>query len=122
MRYGESLGQDRVAYILRSRYSAHLDALLGCGRSTKCAQGEHPMARTYIVFGDIAGKLDILRVECTRCPRKGRYSVAKLVAQYGRRGNMTKWISDLKADCAQRDVSQLHERCDLICPDLPKLL
>jgi hypothetical protein len=34
------------------------------------------MARTYLVFGDIEGKLDVLRV--TRCPRKGRYSVAKL--------------------------------------------
>jgi len=25
----------------------------------------------------------ILRVECTRCSRKGRYSVRKLIAQYG---------------------------------------
>jgi hypothetical protein len=27
--------------------------------------------RTYLTFGDIEGKLDVLRVECTRCPRKG---------------------------------------------------
>ena len=32
------------------------------------------MARTYLVFGDIDGKLDVLRVECARCQRKGRYS------------------------------------------------
>ena len=25
------------------------------------------MARTYLVFGDIEGKLDVLRVECTKC-------------------------------------------------------
>ena len=31
------------------------------------------MARTYQIFGDIEGKLDVLRVECTRCDRKGRY-------------------------------------------------
>jgi len=31
------------------------------------------MARTYQIFGDIEGKLDVLRVECTRCERKGRY-------------------------------------------------
>jgi hypothetical protein len=37
------------------------------------------MARTYLVFGDIEGKLDMLRVECTRCGRKGRYSVRKLI-------------------------------------------
>src|ERR1700730_7741640 len=36
------------------------------------------MARTYLVFGDIEGKLDVLRVECTKCERKGRYSVARL--------------------------------------------
>ena len=52
--------------------------------------------RTYLTFGDIEGKLDVLRVECTRCPRKGRYSVARLIAQHGRRGNMTKWLGDLK--------------------------
>src|SRR5262249_1319017 len=34
------------------------------------------MARTYLVFGDIEGKLDILRVECARCPHKGRYRIA----------------------------------------------
>lgn len=35
--------------------------------------------RTYLTFGDLDGKLDVLRVECTRCERKSRYSVAKLV-------------------------------------------
>ena len=28
------------------------------------------MARPDLTFGDIAGKLHMLRVECTRCPRK----------------------------------------------------
>jgi hypothetical protein len=36
------------------------------------------MPRTYLVFGDIQGKLAVLRVECTRCQRKGRYSDRKL--------------------------------------------
>jgi hypothetical protein len=31
------------------------------------------MARAYLVFGDIEGKLDLLRVECTKCDRKGGY-------------------------------------------------
>jgi hypothetical protein len=35
------------------------------------------MARTYLVFGDIEGKLDVLRVECIKCPRKSRYSVPR---------------------------------------------
>jgi hypothetical protein len=32
------------------------------------------MPRTYLIFGDIESKLDVLRVECTKCDRKGRYS------------------------------------------------
>ena len=35
------------------------------------------MARTYLVFGDIEGKLDVLRVECTKCERKGRLSAGQ---------------------------------------------
>jgi hypothetical protein len=42
--------------------------------------------RTYMTFGDIESKLDTLRVECTRCLRKGRYSVAKLIETHGRGG------------------------------------
>jgi hypothetical protein len=79
------------------------------------------MSRTYLVFGDIEGKLDVLRVECSKCPRKGRYSVAKLIAKYGRKGNMMKWKEQLNGDCPKRDA-RLYERCDLLCPDLPKVL
>jgi hypothetical protein len=77
------------------------------------------MARTYLVFGDIDGKLDVLRVECTKCPRKGRYSVPRLIEKYGRKASMMKWKEQLHGDCPKRDAHQLHDRCDLICPDLP---
>ena len=80
------------------------------------------LKRTYLVFGDIEGKLDMLRVEYTRCQRKGRYSVAKLIAQHGRKGNLMQWMEMLNGDCPKRDAPQLHERCDLICPDLLKVL
>ena len=80
------------------------------------------MARTYLVFGDIEGKLDVLRVECTKCKRKGRYSVARLIEKYGRDGHMMKWREQLNGDCPRRDAPQLYDRCDLICPDLPKVI
>jgi hypothetical protein len=63
----------------------------------------------------------VLRVACTRCDRKGRYSVAKLIEEYGRKGNMMKWREMLNADCPKRDSTGLHNRCDLKCPDLPKV-
>jgi hypothetical protein len=53
------------------------------------------MPRDYLVFGDIEGKLDVLRVECTKCARKGRYIVRRLIEKYGRKGNMNKWKEQL---------------------------
>jgi hypothetical protein len=51
---------------------------------------------------------------------EGRYSVAKLIERYGRDGNMQTWRASLSADCPKRDAFAIHERCDIICPDLPK--
>jgi hypothetical protein len=31
-------------------------------------------------------------------------------------------VSDLRGDCPKRNAAHLNERCDLICPDLPKAL
>jgi hypothetical protein len=59
-------------------------------------------------------------VECTKCARKGRYSVRRLIEKYGRKANMMKWKGQLNGDFPKRDARSLHERCDLICPDLPK--
>jgi hypothetical protein len=67
------------------------------------------MPRTYLIFGNIEGKLDVLRVECTRCGRKGRYSVAKLIAKHGRT-----WREMLNADCPKRDAHSLQDRCDVV--------
>ena len=78
--------------------------------------------RSYLIFGDIEGKLDVLRVECTKCARKGHYSVRRLIEKYGRKANMMKWKEQLNSDCPRRDAHGLHERCDLLCPDLPKVL
>jgi hypothetical protein len=58
----------------------------------------------------------VLRVECTKCDRKGRYHVHKLIEKYGRKGNMMKWREILNAHCPKRDAHSLHERCDVACP------
>jgi hypothetical protein len=75
-----------------------------------------------MAFGDIDGKLAVLHVKCTRCSRAGRYNVAKLIKTYGRDGNMAEWSWNLKQDCPRHNAHLLSERCDLICPDLPKAL
>jgi len=47
---------------------------------------------------------------------------SRLIEKYGRNANMMKWKEQLNGDCPKRDSPQLHDRCDLICPDLPKVL
>jgi hypothetical protein len=79
------------------------------------------MVRTFVTFGDIAGKLVVLDIECTKCPRRGRYHVDRLIEKYGRRGNLTKWLAALNGDCRRRDARLLHQRCDVRCPDLTTL-
>jgi hypothetical protein len=64
--------------------------------------------RTYLTFGELEGKLDVLRVECSRCQRKGRYRVAKLIEKYGRRADMMKRREQLNGDCPKRDPHELH--------------
>jgi hypothetical protein len=64
----------------------------------------------------------VLRVECTKCSRRGVYYVRRLIEKHGRKGNMMKWKELLNGDCSRRDAHTLQERWDLVCPDLPKVL
>jgi hypothetical protein len=34
-----------------------------------------------IIFGDLIGKLDVLRIECAKCGRAGQYRLADLIAR-----------------------------------------
>ena len=67
------------------------------------------MARGYLTFGDIEGKLEVLRVECTRCDRRGLYLVRKLIEKHGRKGNLMVWREMLNADCPRRDA-RIYDR------------
>jgi len=60
------------------------------------------MARAYLVFGDMEGKLDVLCVECTKYERKCRYPVRKLIEKYERKGDMMKWKAQINGDCPRR--------------------
>jgi hypothetical protein len=53
---------------------------------------------------------------------QGRILRSQASREYGRTGNLMQWLSDLNGDCPKRDAHSLHERCDSVCPDLPKVL
>ncbi len=73
-----------------------------------------------IIFGDLIGKLDLLRVECPKCGRRGQYKLPLLVAQYGRNEKLFTFIDEIAADCPRKE--RPSDPCAVQCPDLPKVL
>jgi hypothetical protein len=71
---------------------------------------------------DLVGKLDVLRVACTKCDRAGRYPIARLIETIGPNANMADWLSKITADCPRKRESSYSDQCGALCPDLPKVL
>jgi hypothetical protein len=57
----------------RRRWNADSDATAGC----------HMPREGAIIFRDIAGKLTVLRLECEKCDRSGRYRADRLIERSG---------------------------------------
>jgi hypothetical protein len=72
--------------------------------------------RTRITLGEIAARTDMLDVQCSRCDRRGRISVKRLVREHGPDADMP----DLTGDCPNLD-GPIMERCDIFFPELPGL-
>jgi hypothetical protein len=56
---------------------------------------------------DLVEKLDMLRVECEKCGRSGRYRVLKLAEQIGWDGKLTDWLYNITADCPRQALHSL---------------
>jgi hypothetical protein len=61
--------------------------------------------------------MKMLEVVCTRCNRRGRLSIARLIAEHD--GSLRELIAH---DCPRmRDPSvSIYERCGVMFPELPK--
>jgi hypothetical protein len=81
------------------------------------------MAHYYFQLSD--GKEVLKTRQGARAPRQCRgarlRNAHKLIEKHGRMGNMMRWREQLNGDCPKRD-GRLNDRCDLICPDLPKVV
>jgi hypothetical protein len=64
-----------------------------------------------IIFADLIGKLDVLRIECAKCGRSGRYRVSRLVQRYGRQAKLFDWSDELTADCPRKLVRNAADPC-----------
>jgi hypothetical protein len=57
------------------------------------------VVRAYLTLADIAAKTDRLVVACSRCERRCRYSLARLIAKYGPDKSGVELLRELSADC-----------------------
>lgn len=73
--------------------------------------------RRALIVSGLHGKLAILRIECAKCGRAGRYNVAKLPPGL----RLTDWLSQLTADCPRRIADRYKDQCGAVYPDLPKV-
>jgi len=69
-------------------------------------------------IGYLVGKLEVLRVECPTCGRRGRYLVARLVAGLGPHTRLTDWLNVLTSDCPQKHQQGVTRACGATIPDL----
>ncbi len=75
--------------------------------------GSHTLA-------EIALRLPMLAVRCTKCDRRGRYRMASLVERYGADFAGPNLREKLSADCEKHAAAEF-ERCDLFFPDMLKV-
>jgi hypothetical protein len=71
---------------------------------------------------DLIGKLDVLRVECAKCSRSGRYHVDRLMRELGPNAKLTDWLADITSDCPRKIANNYSDACGANSPDLPKVL
>jgi len=71
---------------------------------------------------DLIGKLDVLRVECERCGRFGRYALRRLIERCGRDVRILDWLDELTADCPRKKSASVNDQCHAACPDLSKVV
>ena len=45
-----------------------------------------------IIFSDLIGKLDVLRVSCEKCGRDGCYGLNRLIKKRGRDAKLIDWL------------------------------
>ena len=74
------------------------------------------------MFADLLGKLTVLRVECSKCGRFGRYPLHNLIDRHGDTGTVIAWLESLTADCPRKRAASVSDQCHARCPDLPKVL
>ena len=71
-----------------------------------------------ISLGAVAAKLTQLDVACSRCPRAGRVSTARLLAEHGPALPIPELRRIVAADCPRWTATGVHDGCGVHFPGL----
>jgi hypothetical protein len=77
-----------------------------------------PIKGGAIQPGDIVGKIVMLEIACSRCERRGRLRVARLIEQYGADMRLPELRYILAADCPRVVADKVYDRCGVHYPQL----
>ena len=69
-----------------------------------------------VTLGDIAGRITMLEVACSRCERRGRYRVARLIEQHGADRGLPELCTILAADCPRMIAAEARDPCGVYFP------
>jgi len=72
-------------------------------------------------IGGLVGMLDVLRIECSRCDRHGRYPLLRLVADLGTDYRLADWLHERTVDCPYKNQEGVTRACGAHMPDLSRL-
>jgi hypothetical protein len=78
--------------------------------------------KTQYMLDDLQPGVLHLDVACSRCDRRGRLSVARLIHEHGAGTPIRDAVARINADCPKREMHGVMDRCDIYFPGLAGLL
>ena len=58
-----------------------------------------------IIFSDLIGKTEVLRVTCEKCGRDGSFRLNGLIELRGRDAKVIDWLDELTAGCSKKQAA-----------------
>ena len=74
-----------------------------------------------ITLGQVADKISMLEISCSKCGRYGRQGVQNLIAVHGARIGMPELKDKLAKGCPRLENPRYDDRCHAHFPQLPKM-
>ena len=75
------------------------------------------MRRGSVTLGDLADQIAMLEIACSRCERRGRLQVDRLIERHGDM-ELPELGRILAGDCRKAAAVSISDRCDTFFPKL----